>query len=67
MSSGLGIRPRQGKIDLPCQAPVFCCGDIAGGGTVTEAVGSGNRVVREAIAFLSDKPFIRKDKDEKCP
>lgn len=64
VSSGLGIQPRQGKIDFPCQVPVFCGGDMAGGGTVTEAVGSGNEVAREVIAFLGGKPFIRKNKDE---
>ena len=62
--SNLGIRPRQGKIDFPGSVPVFCCGDMARGGTVTEAVGSGNEVASEVLAFLSGKPLIRKDKDE---
>jgi len=64
VSSGIGILPKQGKIDFVCSVPVFCCGDMAGGGTVTEAVGSGNEVAREVLAFLSGNPIIRKKKDE---
>ena len=60
----LGSRPREGKIDFPCSVPVFCCGDMAVGGTVTEAVGSGNAVAREVLATLRGEPFIREDKDE---
>ncbi len=62
--SNMGIRPRQGKIDFPCNVPVFCCGDMSGGGTVTEAVGSGNEVARDVLAFLSGEPIIRKNKDK---
>jgi NADPH-dependent glutamate synthase beta subunit-like oxidoreductase len=62
--SGKGIRPRQGKVDFPSNVPVFCCGDMAVGGTVTEAVGSGNEVAREVLAFLSGESIIRKDEED---
>ncbi|MBK6931721.1 MAG: 2-oxoacid:acceptor oxidoreductase family protein [Saprospirales bacterium] len=49
---GQALTPRQGKTDLAGPAPVFCAGDMAWGGTVTEAVGSGNKVAEEVHAFF---------------
>ena len=41
----------QGKISFG-KIPVFCCGDMAWGGTVVEAIGSGNEAAKEVDAFL---------------
>jgi len=51
------VKPRQGKIDTTGPVPVFCAGDMAWGGTVTEAIGSGNKVAEEVHAFLKDLPY----------
>lgn len=53
--SGKEIKARQGKNDLQLpglDTPVFCAGDMAWGGTVVEAIGSGNDVAKETDAFL---------------
>lgn len=46
------VKPKQGKIEWQGGIPVFCAGDMAWGGTVTEAIGSGNKVAEEVHAFL---------------
>ena len=37
--------------------PVFCAGDMAWGGTVTEAIGSGNEVAKEVMAYLEGAEY----------
>ncbi len=54
---GRKISPQQGRTAFKAKAPVFCCGDMAWGGTVTEAIGSGNSVAREVDAFLRKEEF----------
>jgi len=46
------VKPKQGRIEFNSDKPVFCCGDMAWGGTVTEAIGSGNHVADEVYAYL---------------
>jgi len=58
--SDKNVNPKQGKIDFKSTKPVFCCGDMAWGGTVTEAIGSGNHVADEVFAFLNNKNHIEK-------
>jgi len=50
--SGNNIAPKQGRIEFNSDKPVFCCGDMAWGGTVTEAIGSGNHVADEVYSYL---------------
>jgi 2-oxoacid:acceptor oxidoreductase delta subunit (pyruvate/2-ketoisovalerate family) len=53
--SGKEIKARQGINDLHLpglDTPVFCAGDMAWGGTVVEAIGSGNDAAKETDAFL---------------
>ncbi len=52
-----GVRPQQGRIDFRADIPVFCAGDMAWGGTVTEAIGSGNKVAAEVLGFLRGEPY----------
>lgn len=49
--------PRQGKLEMQHTIPVFCAGDMAWGGTVTEAIGSGNKVAEEVHAYLKGLPY----------
>ncbi|MBK6903081.1 MAG: 2-oxoacid:acceptor oxidoreductase family protein [Saprospirales bacterium] len=49
---GMALKPRQGRIEYAGETPVFCAGDMAWGGTVTEAIGSGNKVAEEVHALL---------------
>ncbi len=49
---------QQGKLDY--QFPVFCAGDMAWGGTVTEAIGSGNEVAKEVLAFMNGLEYKKK-------
>ena len=49
---GKPVKPAQGHIEWQGDLPVFCAGDMAWGGTVTEAIGSGNKVAEEVHAFL---------------
>ncbi len=51
------VKPKQGKIDVQSKIPVFCAGDMAWGGTVTEAIGSGNKVAEEIHAFFRSLPY----------
>ncbi len=56
-----GITPKQGRIQYSGDKPVFCAGDMAWGGTVTEAIGSGNKVAAEVDAFLREAPYDPKE------
>ncbi|MCB0637465.1 MAG: FAD-dependent oxidoreductase, partial [Lewinella sp.] len=49
--------PRQGRIEWAGDIPVFCAGDMAWGGTVAEAIGSGNKVAAEVRAFLQGEDY----------
>jgi 2-oxoacid:acceptor oxidoreductase gamma subunit (pyruvate/2-ketoisovalerate family)/2-oxoacid:acceptor oxidoreductase delta subunit (pyruvate/2-ketoisovalerate family) len=51
------VKPQQGRIEWSDKLPVFCAGDMAWGGTVTEAIGSGNKVAEEVAAFLEDRTY----------
>ncbi|MCB0548102.1 MAG: 2-oxoacid:acceptor oxidoreductase family protein [Phaeodactylibacter sp.] len=51
------VEPQQGYIELESGTSVFCAGDMAWGGTVTEAIGSGNKVAEEVHAYLRGKPY----------
>ncbi len=57
---GEKIKTKQGRIDFNSKIPVFCAGDMAWGGTVVEAIGSGNLVAKEVDAFLQNKPYDKK-------
>ncbi len=50
------VEARQGRIAFPAKTPIFCAGDMAWGGTVTEAIGSGNRVAKDVHALLRGLP-----------
>lgn len=54
---GNEVKPKQGRTDFSARIPVFCSGDMAWGGTVTEAIGSGNSVAKEVHAFLRHEEF----------
>jgi 2-oxoacid:acceptor oxidoreductase gamma subunit (pyruvate/2-ketoisovalerate family) len=58
---GNKIKAVQGKIDYDTNVPVFCSGDMAWGGTVTEAIGSGNKVAEEVHAFFRNLPYSHKE------
>ncbi len=51
------VNPKQGKVNFESKIPVFCAGDMAWGGTVTEAIGSGNKVAAEVNAFLRNESY----------
>lgn len=51
------IKAKQGKIEFSSSKPIFSAGDMAWGGTVTEAIGSGNKVAAEVHAFLQKIPY----------
>lgn len=51
------VEPQQGYIELESGVSVFCAGDMAWGGTVAEAIGSGNKVAEEVHAFLRGQPY----------
>ena len=53
--------PKQGRITYHSNIPVFCAGDMAWGGTVTEAIGSGNKAAAELDAFLRNEPYDPKE------
>lgn len=57
----LQIKPKQGRISYEGNQAVFCAGDMAWGGTVTEAIGSGNKVAVEVEAFLMGKKYDPKE------
>lgn len=58
------VELQQGYIELESGASVFCAGDMAWGGTVAEAIGSGNKVAEEVHAYLRGKPY---HEDESLP
>lgn len=60
--SGNRVEPKQGKIEYNSDKPVFCCGDMAWGGTVTEAIGSGNLVADEIFAYLNNQKYSPNNK-----
>lgn len=51
------VERKQGRVPYPADIPVFCAGDMAWGGTVAEAIGSGNEVAEEVDAFLRNLPY----------
>ncbi len=51
------VTPKQSRIEYQSKLPVFCAGDMAWGGTVTEAIGSGNKVAAEVTAFFKGEPY----------
>ena len=55
--AGREVQPKQGKLDLDFDIPVFSAGDMAWGGTVTEAIGSGNKVAAEVHAHFRGLPY----------
>jgi 2-oxoacid:acceptor oxidoreductase gamma subunit (pyruvate/2-ketoisovalerate family)/2-oxoacid:acceptor oxidoreductase delta subunit (pyruvate/2-ketoisovalerate family) len=59
------VSVRQGEIvfhQVDEKVRVFCCGDMAWGGTVVEAIGSGNEVAREVDAFLRKTDYMKIEK-----
>ncbi len=58
---GIKFSPKQGRIHQIADVPVFCAGDMAWGGTVTEAIGSGNKVAAEVDAFLRSEQYDPKE------
>lgn len=58
---GRKVEARQGRLGLALPVPVFCAGDMAWGGTVAEAIGSGNKVAEEVHAFLRGMPYHSKE------
>lgn len=59
--SNNNIKAVQGKIEFDLKVSVFCSGDMAWGGTVTEAIGSGNKVAEEVNAFLRGLEYSHKN------
>lgn len=59
--NGNEIKAVQGKIDYKAKVPIFCSGDMAWGGTVTEAIGSGNKVAEEVHAFFQKLPYSHEE------
>ncbi len=51
------VKPSQGYFLTVGETPVFGAGDMAWGGTVTEAIGSGNKVAEEVHAHLQGLPY----------
>ncbi|MFU8860765.1 MAG: 2-oxoacid:acceptor oxidoreductase family protein [Cyclonatronaceae bacterium] len=63
--SGKNISAGQGRLDpalAGIKTPVFCAGDMAWGGTVVEAIGSGNDVAGEVDAFLRASEYVKAPK-----
>ena len=48
---------KQGYLELENGTSVFCAGDMAWGGTVAEAIGSGNKVAEEVHAYLRGEAY----------
>ena len=59
--AGKKVQAVQGKVDYSAAVPVFCAGDMAWGGTVTEAIGSGNKVAEEVFAYMNNQPYSHED------
>ena len=58
------IKAEQGKTEFESKVPVFCAGDMAWGGTVVEAIGSGNKVAEEVDAFFNNRPYSHEETHE---
>lgn len=58
---GNKVEPAQGKMNIDSKIPVFCAGDMAWGGTVTEAIGSGNKVSDEVHAYFRSLPYSHEE------
>lgn len=56
--SGTNLKPKHGQLESSHHIPVFCAGDMVSGATVTESIGSGNRIAKEVDAFLRMEEFI---------
>ncbi|MBT8448640.1 MAG: 2-oxoacid:acceptor oxidoreductase family protein, partial [Gammaproteobacteria bacterium] len=54
---GNDVKPTQGSVCIVSHIPIFCAGDMAWGGTVAEAIGSGNEVAREVMALFDDQDY----------
>ncbi len=59
--AGLDVNIQQGFAGKHEELPVFCAGDMAWGGTVAEAIGSGNKVAGEAHAYLQGLPYAHEE------
>lgn len=59
--NGKEAKPEQGRITYSSKIPIFCAGDMAWGGTVTEAIGSGNKAAEEIHAFLRDQFYSHEE------
>ena len=59
--NGKEARPEQGQIKYNTTTPVFCAGDMAWGGTVTEAIGSGNKAAEEIHALLQGMAYSHEE------
>jgi 2-oxoacid:acceptor oxidoreductase delta subunit (pyruvate/2-ketoisovalerate family) len=67
--SGRNVSAGQGRLDpalAGIKTPVFCAGDMAWGGTVVEAIGSGNDVAGEVDAFLHNREYVKTPKGSKA-
>ncbi len=59
------VAVKQGEIEFVSgknNVPVFCCGDMAWGGTIVEAIGSGNDVANEVNAFLRKTEYVKTER-----
>ncbi|MDX1666646.1 MAG: 2-oxoacid:acceptor oxidoreductase family protein [Saprospiraceae bacterium] len=54
---GHPVKRKQGRVRYVSGAAVFCAGDMAWGGTVVEAIASGNEVAAEVDAFLRGRGY----------
>ncbi len=59
--NGEALKVKQGLIDNSGNVPLFCAGDMAWGGTVTEAIGSGNKAAEEIDCYLRGIPYQEED------
>lgn len=59
--SGSEFHIRQGLVGKNGDLPVFCAGDMAWGGTVAEAIGSGNKVAEEVHAYFQGLPYSHEE------
>ena len=59
--NGNKVKPAQGRIEYVSKTPIFCAGDMAWGGTVTEAIGSGNKAAEEIHALLQGLPYSHEE------
>ncbi len=62
--NGERIKAEQGRTEFESKIPVFCSGDMAWGGTVVEAIGSGNKVAEEIDAYFNNRPYTHEEVKE---